>query len=277
MARGEDWSDTELDAIVADYFAMLRDEIGGISFSKTAHRRALVERVDRSEGSIEFKHCNITAVLEELGVAGIRGYRARANYQGAILEAIERHLDRDGGRDLSMVPTASAPTIRMVDVPGIELRNEPPPAAVQRMVRRFDPVERDMRNRELGLAGEHAVLSFERQRLDSAGRPDLAARVRHVLVEIGDGLGYDIASFSELGDDLAIEVKTTRGVARTPFFMSPQRASGRRADGGRVSALSIARVRPEARPVHDDAAIGRKPAVHHRDVARRLQVMGSQT
>lgn len=220
MARGEDWSDIELDAIVADYFAMLRDEVGGISFSKTAHRHALMERVDRSEGSIEFKHCNITAVLEELGVAGIRGYRARANYQSAILEAIERHLDRDGGRDLSMVPTTSAPTIRMVDVPGIELRNEPPPAEMQRMVRRFDPVERDMRNRELGLAGEHAVLGFERQRLDLAGRSDLAARVRHVSVEMGDGLGYDIASFSESGDDLAIEVKTTRGVARTPFFMS---------------------------------------------------------
>ena len=44
--------------------------------------------------------------------------------------------------------------------------------------------------------------------------------MRHVSVEIGDGLGYDIASFSEQGDNLAIEVKTTRGLARTPFFMS---------------------------------------------------------
>jgi hypothetical protein len=32
MACGEDWSDTQVDAIFVVYFAVLRDEIGGIFF-----------------------------------------------------------------------------------------------------------------------------------------------------------------------------------------------------------------------------------------------------
>ena len=37
----EAWSDIEIDLIVADYFAMLSDELAGHPFNKAEHNRAL--------------------------------------------------------------------------------------------------------------------------------------------------------------------------------------------------------------------------------------------
>ena len=48
----------------------------------------------------------------------------------------------------------------------------------------------------------------------------MADKVKHVSQEYGDGLGYDIHSFDPNGSDRLIEVKTTLGTARTPFFLS---------------------------------------------------------
>lgn len=220
MAAGENWTDVELDAIVADYFAMLADEIRGVPFNKAARNRDLRRVIDRSRTSIEFKHGNITAVLEELGVSGIAGYKRRNNYQGAILKAIERHLDGSGARDLTLVPEVSVGRLNIVDAPSPAFRNAPRSVDLERIVRRFDPVERDLRNRALGLAGEKAVVEHERIWLASHGRGDLAERVRHVSVEVGDGLGYDVESFTIDATPKLIEVKTTRGGATTPFFMS---------------------------------------------------------
>ena len=46
------WTDEENDLIVADYFAMLADDISGRRYSKAEHRRALMPLLnDRSEGS----------------------------------------------------------------------------------------------------------------------------------------------------------------------------------------------------------------------------------
>src|SRR5215471_18166378 len=89
---GTDWSSAELDRIVADYFEMLREEQAGHRPNKTQHRRTLMEHVHRSEGSIEFKHQNISAVLTELGLPWINGYKPARNYQGAIFDAIDRFL-----------------------------------------------------------------------------------------------------------------------------------------------------------------------------------------
>lgn len=75
-------------------------------------------------------------------------------------------------------------------------------------------------NRKLGLRGEELVLRHERQALEEAGRQDLAEKVRHVSVLEGDGAGYDIASSTPAGEPKYVEVKTTRGGAQTPFYMS---------------------------------------------------------
>src|SRR4051812_29046160 len=62
------WTNDELDLIVADYFAMLNYEAAGYPYSKAQHNRSLQRHVDRTEGSIEFKHQNISAVLFKLGL-----------------------------------------------------------------------------------------------------------------------------------------------------------------------------------------------------------------
>jgi hypothetical protein len=89
---GTDWSADELDAIVADYFAMLALDAAGQPFVKAHRARALMEQTGRSHRSVEFKHMNISAVASELGLPTVRGYRPLTNYQAAIFDAIDRHL-----------------------------------------------------------------------------------------------------------------------------------------------------------------------------------------
>ncbi|WP_246248947.1 hypothetical protein [Chelativorans alearense] len=62
-----DWTDEQNDAIVADYFAMLANDIAGRSYSKAKHNGLLQAVIGRSRGSIEYKHQNISAVLKGVG------------------------------------------------------------------------------------------------------------------------------------------------------------------------------------------------------------------
>jgi predicted nucleic acid-binding protein len=71
----DDWTDEQNDAIVADYFAMLADDIARQSYSKAEHNRVLQVVISRPRGSIEYKHQNISAVLKGLGEDWIFGYK----------------------------------------------------------------------------------------------------------------------------------------------------------------------------------------------------------
>lgn len=82
--------------------------------------------------------------------------------------------------------------------------------------------EQDHKNRKLGLSGESLVLAQEIATLKAAGCDGLSQQVVHVSVAEGDGAGYDIRSFSPDGRPRYIEVKTTKGGANTPFFISPK-------------------------------------------------------
>lgn len=222
---GTDWSNSELDLIVADYFAMLKEEQAGQIVHKTEHRRLLKAHVQRSDGSIEFKHRNISAVLTRLGLPRIRGYIPAWNFQGAIAEAIGRHLEIES----DPVPmTASQPLVGFADVPSL-FESAPPAAppispkartAFERVARKFDPALRDQLNRSLGLAGEQLIYEREKQLLIDQDRVDLARKVRWVSQEDGDGAGYDIKSYDATGAERWIEVKTTRGGSTTPFYLT---------------------------------------------------------
>ncbi|MYH57927.1 MAG: DUF3883 domain-containing protein [Boseongicola sp. SB0675_bin_26] len=225
---GSPWTDEENDLIVEDYFAMLAKDVAGREYMKAAHRRALMPRLqDRSEASIEFKHQNISAALRDLGEDWIRGYRPARNYQGALADAVMRWLNRNP--DWISRPSASRPafgTLESLEIPvGLPptLSNGPPPKNLEKMIqtaKKFDIAGRDERNRALGRAGEERALAHERATLHCAGRGDLARRVRWVSEEDGDGAGYDISSFEPNGRSRLIEVKTTNGWERTPFFIS---------------------------------------------------------
>lgn len=71
---GRDWTRDEVEAIVADYFAMLEAELEGESYSKVEHNRRLQGVTGRTKGSIEFKHQNISAVLVSFRQPFIAGY-----------------------------------------------------------------------------------------------------------------------------------------------------------------------------------------------------------
>jgi hypothetical protein len=181
----------------------------------------MMRQIGRTEGSVEFKHMNISAVLDELGLPTIQGYRPMANYQDDILAAIERFLpSRPVLAEAEPALGLNEEAIPFLGPPP-DLRDAPPrPPALERLVRKFDAAERDFRNRELGKAGEAAVLRFERLRLEQEERPDLARKVRWVAQEDGDGAGFDIGSFDRSGKERLIEVKTTLGGERTPFYMT---------------------------------------------------------
>ncbi|HLW69401.1 MAG TPA: DUF3883 domain-containing protein [Candidatus Binataceae bacterium] len=221
---GTHWHDDELDAIVADYFDMLAAELSGQPYVKSSHNQALMARIGRTHRSVEFKHQNISAVLDELGMPWIPGYKPKRNYQNAIFAAIDRYLTNHAAileplPALPLVVTPSPARI-FVDPPALTSADETKPGPLRRLIRKFDAVERDHRNRSLGRAGEEFVLAIERQRLTEAGRPDLASRIRWTAAEDGDGAGYDVLSFDPGGRDRLLEVKTTNGSARTPFFLT---------------------------------------------------------
>lgn len=236
MARGNDdiigtpWSDEELDLIVADYFAMRDLELANVPFVKAQRAAVLMDRTGRTHRSVEFKHMNISAVLGELGTATIHGYKAKANYQNAIFDAIDRYLI--GHPDaLDPVPRRLILPANGVAEPPPLIFDEPPPAiqerdrkprpeGLERLLRKFDPVARDLHNRTLGRAGEEFIFEAERRRLHDGGATELARQVRWVADQDGDGAGYDILSFTANGERRLIEVKTTTGHQRTPFFLT---------------------------------------------------------
>lgn len=219
--------------IVADYFAMLAKDFSGTPYKKIEHNRQLQERMDRSKGSIEFKHQNISAVLMALGEEWIEGYKPAANFQMVLVDAVVRFLDDHHSWNGSLRPLPRTGTLRPATGfqdekplwigPPPTQSNVPPPADLDKILRiaqKFDVAGRDERNRALGRAGEEMVLEHERRTLHSVGRKDLAKQVRWVSDLDGDGAGYDIASFTPEGRERLIEVKTTNGWERTPFHIS---------------------------------------------------------
>lgn len=72
----------------------------------------------------------------------------------------------------------------------------------------------------IGLMGEELVMRYEKHALLSAGKPELANKIVHVAVDEGDGVGYDIRSYTPEGEVKYIEVKTTLGPKNARFFLT---------------------------------------------------------
>lgn len=234
-STGKDWADKEVAALVVDYFSMLEKELLGDSYSKSEHRKSLSPRLEgRSTGSIEFKHQNVSSVLVELSLPYIEGYKPRGNYQESLAVAVEDFLEQSPGL---LERLAAAPKINPTQHIQPAVRDwqsvvELPPDKIiaptsagkpwlTRRKRKIDFAERDSMNRHLGRLGEQFVVDFERHRLNSAGRDDLAQRVLWASREIGDGLGFDVLSFNEHDDsELMLEVKATGLGKFFPFYVT---------------------------------------------------------
>ncbi|SEQ29785.1 protein of unknown function [Amphritea atlantica] len=228
------WSESEVEAAVQDYFDMLRLELLGEKYNKTAHRRALKERLSgRSDGSVELKHQNISAVLIEFGIPFIDGYKPRYNYQRKVLPyAVTDYLVKNpevlalfqaDSEVVPKVPTVTDFLAAFDKPPKPEERtasaiSEPKAVYIPNVV---NYLEREAQNQKLGDAGEQFVINFEQARLIRAGKESLADRIEQVSVTEGPAAGFDIRSFEEDGTDRFIEAKTTKYGKSTPFYVTP--------------------------------------------------------
>lgn len=241
MATRQDWSRLEVEACVADYLQMLTLELNGQRYSKTEHANALMQKLDsRGRPSIEFKHCNISAVMVSLGYPYIDGYKPRGNYQALLLDVTEEQLQQN----LSLQEAALAAVQRPATPIAIESDEAiwvpaPKSAKVREPVAEYRPrfsasrrdyLAQEARNRSLGRAGELFVLEVETRRLHAEGQKKLADRVEHVAGTHGDGLGFDVLSFEANGRERLIEVKTTAFGELTPFYVSRNEVARSEAD-----------------------------------------------
>ena len=227
----DDWSRIECEVIIEDYFDMLIKELSGINYNKAEHRRALQKKLNsRSEGSIEYKHQNISAVLLNAGNTYIPGYKPAWNYQNllesVVLERLDQHSNNiRGAEDKLLEKEAPDPVITdwhsvLVGPPerisGTQVKE---PRFVK--YKQTDFSEREARNRKLGLKGEQFVIEFEKKRLQELGRDDLLPDLEWTSKNRGDGFGYDIRSFDGKTDiELFIEVKTTNAGKYQPFLIT---------------------------------------------------------
>lgn len=231
MPRDRDWSRSEVELCVSDYLQMLTLQMNGQRFSKRQRAIDLAERLNaRSRASVEFKHCNISAVMTELGYPLVMGYKPLANYQHLLIEVIEQQLNTNESVHAAVQAAVQRPAVptdivfdRKVWVDAPIPRRQPIEQA--EALRMFSPVRRDYlaqeaRNRSLGRSGELYVAELKARRLHLAGARALSERVEHVAETQGDGLGFDVLSFELSGQEKLIEVKTTTFDKFTPFYVT---------------------------------------------------------
>ena len=226
----EDWSIGEVTLIVSEYFDMLSNELSGQDYVKAEHRRRIAKLLNnRSEGSIEFKHQNISAVLLEDRWPYIPGYKPRGNYQQLLRETVEEYIVANSQLEqlvkeysMSDISPPAVDDILMaeVDIPKFEFDVREPERRKYRVRRKTNYYQEELRNTRLGLLGEQFVISFEQQKLTHLGLERLAKKIEHISQTEGDSAGFDILSFDEEGKEKFIEVKTTQMGKDAPFYFS---------------------------------------------------------
>lgn len=158
---GQDWTPEEVEVTVRDYFEMLRLESLGSAYSKYQHNEQLrTTLTTRSKSSIELKHQNISAVLDQLGLPYIRGYKPRSNLQDLLRQTVLRYVEKNQRALTQVMESFDALTTPnnqqfrgvLVDPPKIE--RLPTVAKHLRLPKKMDYAAREERNRKLGYGGE---------------------------------------------------------------------------------------------------------------------------
>ena len=254
MASGSDWSRAEVEATVSSYFEMLALELRGKDYTKAEYRRRLQPLLEgRTEGAIEYKYQNVSAVLLDIGFPYVEGYKPARNYQRLLYDVVSERLEGDRrlqeivARQVEKpaeVPTVDDVLAALVEAPTsgsgepawLGRETSPPRPTV-------DYLRREARNGKLGRAGEQFVVRFEEARLAAAGEERRAAEIEHVSETRGDHLGFDVLSFEPDGRERLIEVKTTAFGRDTPFYLSRNQLEVSRRERDRYHLYRLFRFR----------------------------------
>lgn len=124
-------------------------------------------------------------------------------------------------KDIELTLDYNTVGIEAVDMPTVKT----PKRKISRKfcVKNQNYEQRNRNLKKIGDVGEKLAVEAEKRRLIQEGHKELAERVVHVSVVIGDGLGYDIQSFQKNGnryEEKYIEVKATTGGINKPFDIS---------------------------------------------------------
>ncbi|WP_323099815.1 DUF3883 domain-containing protein [Intrasporangium sp. YIM S08009] len=249
MATGAPWTAEENAVIVRSYLDMLRQELAGIDYSKAEANRRVAQEIGRSRGSIEYKLQNVSWALFEVNHPFIDGYKPARNLQDALRQEVLHQLDlTDDLPDLvfrALQRNVEMPRVDLIwsitGAPDIEYTSP----TDKFVARRVDFVRIEAENRRLGLAGEEAVLRRERAILRQNGCQKLADKVEHVSQTQGDGLGFDILSFDERGEEKYIEVKTTRRGRHWPMLVTRNEVAFSQSEPERFRLYRVHDFRPD--------------------------------
>ena len=231
----DDWTLEEVQVVVSEYFRLYRAQMDGDYVRKRDFRQTLAAIPSRNESAVSRKFSNISAILAESQLPTIQGFTALGNKQtllAAVLYDWVRERPDTFDRAIATIPPTT------LNLAAVEVA---PPSVIrvartkkERKAAFVDFEARDERNRHLGRAGEQWALQVLKLELFAAGRSDLADRVTWESDTRGDGLGYDIASFSAEGEPLLVEVKTTNGGQAAPFIVTENEVRASQEESGYV-------------------------------------------
>ena len=228
--KSKAWSIDEINAIVDDYMSMLLQDLKGEKYNKTSHREKLKPHLNnRTDGSIEFKHQNISAVLIDLDYPHIDGYKPRFNYQNELFQAISKKIEEIDFDLPNIIDNNLNKTKKSSKDLTPILTEVQPPTTINRKINPYEKIEFGRKNKKnyaliennnknLGRRGEELVLEFEKQRVTKL-KLDVS-KVQWISEVKGDDEGYDILSLNDDGSARYIEVKTTTQGIDFHFFIS---------------------------------------------------------
>lgn len=128
-----------------------------------------------------------------------------------FIYAVAQHLTLENGSSVEEVKPFSVEE-REIHIPSIS-------GEVSFTPTQIDFEKQNRKQKYLGNRGELFVISYEQDRVSKFSK-GYVERVVHAASAEGDGLGYDIRSCNDKGEEIFIEVKTTTGVASTPFYLT---------------------------------------------------------
>ncbi len=224
------WSPEEIQPTIEAYFDMVLKALSEEKVVKAHVYRSLEEEGIRTAKSYEFKMQNISAVLALNDLPFLRGLVPAKNFQRSLEPQVLAYLDADHKLRAQLLEYGQLRTKQLVldELHATDsLVEEPAPRYEPKQDRersfrgrKVDFAAREHACRRLGHSGEDLIVSYEMARLAAAGRADLAKEVEWVAKTQGDGLGYDIRSFTIEYEERFIEVKTTNFDRQTPFMIT---------------------------------------------------------